>query len=281
MRILVTGGSGFLGTHICSYFGADDFSRRAGFDLLNLQDVYKAEEYDVIIHLGALLEKAPAHIEDVFLTNVEGTVNLLRVLKPNTTFIFASTKDVYGRFADNYKDVPESCETIYSGQSALEWSKLIAEKYVRFYAETRGFRTCIFRLSNLYAKSSEGNRSNFVAHYANLVKSETTLRLPDNGKPIRDFLHVDDFSRACEAFADSAIRHGLYNLGGGRKNASTIRELVETMADCAGTKAQIDEENPLPNPVPYNYVSDISLVTMELDWSPQINLRDGISALFE
>ncbi|MBL8184901.1 MAG: sugar nucleotide-binding protein, partial [Blastocatellia bacterium] len=53
MKILVTGGSGYLGTHIKRYFEADDLSRRSDLDVLNLQDVHIASEYDVVIHLAA------------------------------------------------------------------------------------------------------------------------------------------------------------------------------------------------------------------------------------
>ncbi len=78
MNILVTGGSGFLGTHIRKFFGADDFSRRSGLDVLNLQDAQTVQDYDVVIHLAATLDKSPEAAEEVFLTNVEGTINLLR-----------------------------------------------------------------------------------------------------------------------------------------------------------------------------------------------------------
>ena len=131
MKILVTGGSGFLGTHIKKFFDADDFSRRAGLDILNMQDAQRVKDYDVVIHLAALLDKSPDATEMTYLTNVDGTINLLRSMNENAVFIFASTKDVYGRFADNYPEVPEQCPTVYAGQSALEWSKLIAERYER------------------------------------------------------------------------------------------------------------------------------------------------------
>ena len=279
MKVLVTGGSGFLGTHICKFFDADDFSRRSGFDLLKLQDAGIAEEYDVIIHLGALLDKSKEAAEEVFLTNIEGTVNLLRSIKKDSVFIFASTKDVYGRFADTFAQVPENCPTIYSGQTALEWSKLIAEKYVEFYANQNNFRSCIFRLSTVYAPSSIGNQPNFVSHYVDAVNRGEPLRLPANGTPKRDLLYVEDFAKACQAFIDSIIRHGLYNLGGGAQNALTLRGLIEKIEEISSCQAVIDEENPLPKPVPMNYVSDLTLITTELDWKPTTDIENGLKKL--
>lgn len=280
MKILVTGGSGFLGTHVRKFLEADDFSRRAGLDILNLQDTQKIEDYDVVIHLAALLDKSLEATDEVFLTNVEGTINLVRAMRENSVFIFASTKDVYGRFADNYREVPETCPTIYSGQTALEWSKLIAERYVEFYAHQRNFRSCIFRLSTVYAPASEGNTPNFVSHYAQAFNVGEPLRLPAGGTPRRDLLHVEDFARACQAFTNSVIRHGLYNLGGGRENALSLRELVVKLEEVSGYQTSIDEENPLPAPVPLNYVSDLTLVRQELDWEPKINLGEGLKILF-
>jgi nucleoside-diphosphate-sugar epimerase len=280
MKILVTGGSGFLGMHICRYFNADDFSRRSNLDILNLQDAQIVEEYDVVIHLAALLDKSPENAESVFLTNVEGTINLLRLMRENSVFIFASTKDVYGRFADNYAEVPENCPTLYAGQSALEWSKLIAEKYVEYYAHQNNFRSCIFRLSTVYAPGSEGNTPNFVTHYAEAINRGEKLRLPANGLPRRDLLYVEDFAGACEAFVDSIIRHGIYNLGGGLQNALTLRELIDKMEEVSGLQAIIDEENPLPAPIPMNYVSDLRLILQELDWKPKITLEEGLKKLF-
>ena len=280
MKILVTGGSGFLGTHVRQYLDADDMSRRGGHDILRLQDASIVGDYDVVIHLAANLDKSPSGAGQTFLTNVEGTVNLLREMREDAVFVFASTKDVYGRFADNYSEVNESCATTYSGQSALEWSKLIAERYVEYYAHARKFRSCIFRLSTVYAPESDGNVSNFVGHYVDAINKGESIHLPANGLPMRDLLHVDDLSRACKAFYESIIRHGVYNLGGGRSNAYTLRDLVKAMEEASGLQAVIDEENPLPAPVPINYVTDLSLVTQELDWSPEITIADGLKTLF-
>jgi nucleoside-diphosphate-sugar epimerase len=280
MKILVTGGTGFLGTHVRRFFTADDFSRRSGFDLLNSLDTHRAGEYDVVIHLAALLDKSPEAADEVFLTNVEGTINLLRAMSPGSVFIFASTKDVYGRFADNYQEVAETCPTVYSGQSALEWSKLIAERYVEYFASKRNFRSCVFRLSTVYAPPTEGTTPNFVSHYADAINKGETIRLAARGAPRRDLLHVDDFSRCCNAFIDSVINHGLYNLGGGRENALTLRQIVGRLEDVSGLQAITSDDDSGINPVPMNYVTDLSLVKRELDWSPTINLDAGLASLF-
>jgi CDP-paratose 2-epimerase len=280
MKILVTGGSGYLGTHLREFFGADDLSRRSGLDLLNTSDTVIASEYDVVIHLAAHLDKSPEAAEQVFLTNVDGTINLLRNMRPNSVFIFASTRDVYGRFADNFAEVPETCPTLYAGQSALEWSKLIAERYVEYFAHQRSFRACIFRLSTVYAKPSENNAPSFVGSYAEAIDKGEPLVLPVGGRPRRDLLHVDDLSRACKAFIDSVIRHGLYNLGGGRGNSGTLREILGELERVSQLQAVVDETQDLPAPVPMNYITDLSLIKQELDWSPEVNFEEGFKSLF-
>lgn len=280
MKVLVVGGSGYLGTHIRKFFGADDFSRRSSRNVLYLHDCKEVEEYDLVIHLAAHLDKSPDAAEEVFLTNVEGTVNILKNVRNDAAFVFASTKDVYGRFADNFAEVPETCQTLYAGQSALEWSKLIAEHYVDYYAHLNGFRSCIFRLSNVFTPQTEVNSPGFVGAYAEAINFGNRIRLPGSGSPVRDLLHVDDLSAACKAFFDSIIRHGTYNLGGGRDNAVTLRQLVEKMEEVSGLQAVIDEENPLPDPSPRRYVSDLSRVRQELDWEPKIGLDEGLKDLF-
>jgi nucleoside-diphosphate-sugar epimerase len=280
MKVLVTGGSGYLGTHVRRFFDADDLSRRSGADILDHASVSRVRDYDVVIHLAARLDKSAENSEGIFRTNVKGTVNVLREMREEAVFIFASTKDVYGRFANNYDEVPESCQTLYVGQSPLEWSKLIAERYVEYYSRERNFRSCIFRLSTVFAPRSEGNTPSFVGHFADVINKGERLQLPGAGTPRRDILHVDDLSRACAVFIDSVIRHGLYNLGGGRENALTLSELVARMEEVSGLQAVIDEKTPLPEPVPKNYVTDLGLVLHELGWKPDTALSDGLKTLF-
>jgi len=277
LRVLVTGGSGYLGTHVRRFFDADDFSRRSHLDVLSPLDVSRAGAYDVVIHLAAHLSKDPAEAGLCFRTNVEGTLNLLREMSPQSVFIFASTKDVYGAHADNFDEVPETCSTEYQNHTALEWSKLIAEKYVEYYAAQRNFRSCIFRLSTIYARPTEGNENGFVTHYVESVKRGWSIRLPLDGKPVRDILHVDDLSRACKAFADSEVAHGLYNLGGGREHDLSLRDIVDRVADMIQCNPVIDEDIKLPAPL--NYISDLARIKHELNWQPTIGIEEGLRSL--
>ncbi|HEV2914483.1 MAG TPA: NAD(P)-dependent oxidoreductase [Pyrinomonadaceae bacterium] len=279
MRILVTGGSGYLGMHVRRFFNADDFSRRSHLDLLNPHDAKLIGNYDAVIHLAAHLDKDPAAAESCFRTNAEGTANVIRNMQNGSVLIYASTKDVYGSNAGAYAEVPETCSTSYCGQSALEWSKLMGEHYIHYYAEGRNIRTCIFRLSSIYARPSEGNESGFVTHYVEAVKRGWPIKLPLSGAPVRDLLHVDDFSRACRAFIDSPRTRGLYNLGGGRNNALSLREIISTVGRMIEREPVIDHEARLPPPVPVNYVSNLSRVREELDWEPTVYVEEGLRSL--
>ena len=261
------------------FFEAEDLSRRSHLDILNTYDASRVAAYDVVIHLAAHLSKDPAEAEQCFRTNVEGTINLLREMPPQSVFIFASTRDVYGPHADDFDEVPETCRTDYANQSPLEWSKLIAERYVEYYAAQRDFRSCIFRLSTVYARPSEGNENGFVTHYVESVKRGWPIRLPLNGKPVRDILHVDDFSRACRAFVDSSVAHGLYNLGGGRENAISLREIIDRVGQMIQCEPVIEENAAAAPPVPLNYISDLSRIKQELNWQPEIGVDEGLRDL--
>ena len=279
MNVLVTGGSGYLGIHVRRFFDADDFSRRSNLNILSHEDAARAAEYDAVIHLAAFLDKDPDSAALSFRTNADGAANLLRHMQPNSVFIYASTKDVYGSHADKYAEVPEECPTDYAGQTALEWSKLLGERYVDYYARQRNIRACIFRLSTVYARPSEGNESGFVTHYVESVKRGWPIVLPLEGKPVRDLLHVDDFSRACKAFIESSRDYGLYNLGGGRANSATLREIINTVAELIQCQSVIDAESTLPPPVPANYISDLTRVRAELEWAPEIGIEEGLRSL--
>lgn len=279
MRFLVTGGSGYLGSHVRRFFNADDFSRRSGYDILDSDSVKAVANYDVVIHLAAHLDKDPEGAGECFQTNTQGTANVIRKVRPGAVFIYASTKDVYGAHAGLYDEVPESCATDYCGQSALEWSKFLGERFVEYYARQQGVRTCIFRMSAVYARPSDGNEYGFVTHYTESVKRGGPISLPLGGHPIRDILHVDDFSRACQAFTQSQHVYGLYNLGGGKANSASLRQIVETIGRLIQLEPVIMGDDTAAHPVPVNYVSDLSRIREQLGWQPTIGIEEGLRSL--
>ncbi|PWT93068.1 MAG: hypothetical protein C5B55_05225 [Blastocatellia bacterium] len=279
MKILVTGGSGYLGTHVRRFFSADDFSRRSGHNILDPNDATRVADYDVVIHLAALLNKDPKAAEDCFNVNAEGTRNVIRNMREGAVFIFASTKDVYGRHAEAYANVAENCSTEYCGQSALEWSKLVGEQYVQFYGARQNVRYCIFRMSAVYARPSGGNESGFVTHYVESVKHGWPIRLPASIDPVRDILFVDDLARACQAFVDSSRSSGLYNLGGGRSNSASLREIIQKVGNMIDLKPEIENDMALPAPIPLNYISDLTRIRDELGWRPQVGMDEGLRML--
>jgi UDP-glucose 4-epimerase len=279
MRVLVTGGSGYLGIHVRRFFDADDFSRRANLDILDPIDLATVGNYDVVIHLAAHLDKDPDAAELCFRTNAEGTANVISRMRPNSVFVYASTKDVYGAHAGTYQETPETCPVDYADQTALEWSKLIGERYVDYYARRQQVRACIFRMSAVYARPSDGNESGFVTHYVESVKRGWPIHVPIGGHAVRDILHVDDFSRACRAFIDSDRTTGLYNLGGGQANAATLRDLIGQVGRLIDLDPIIQESESLPHPVPVNYVSDLTRIREQLGWQPEIGIEEGLRSL--
>ena len=278
MRTLVTGGSGYLGTYVRQFFSADDFSRRAGFDILNEFDAQRVQEYDTVIHLAGHFDKSPEGAQQCFQTNAEGTRNVLQNMRPGSVFIYASTKDVYGSNASETEDVAEDTSTEYCGQSAFEWSKLIGEQYVRYYAAKNDFRACIFRMSTIFARPSEGNDPGLVTHYVESIKNRRPIRLPAGIDPIRDILYVDDLSRACRAFIKSSRQFGLYNLGGGHLNTVSLRGIIERVSKMIQIEAVIEEFTPAV-PVPLRYVSDTTRLINELEWRPHIGVDTGLSVI--
>lgn len=278
MKVLVTGGSGYLGTYVRNFFSADDFSRRSNLDILDEQAVEAVADYDTVIHLAAYFDKSPEGAKECFRTNAEGTANIIRNMKPGSVFIYASTKDVYGSNADGFEYVDENTKTDYCGQTAFEWSKWIGEQYVEYYARKQNVRACIFRLSTVFARPS-ANTPGLVTHYVESIKNRQPIRLPANVDPVRDILYVDDFSRACRKFIKKEIPYGLYNLGGGRMNAVTIRDMINQIGSMIEIEPIIQEDPSLPVPVPLRYVSDLARIEKELDWSVQIGVDTGLQAL--
>jgi len=258
MKIAVVGGNGYLGKHVTKFLYGDSFSRVNSFDITNKEHAEKIKGYDVIINMSALIDKSGKNTEQVFEVNARGTENLVRLLNPNQVFILASTKEVH---------FPEE---------AYGFSKIAAEVYAEAYSKARGFKLGIFRLSTTYAPSED--KGNFVNYFARAIKNEEELELMVNGTQKRDFLYVDDLSRAFEVFIKSKIKKGVYEIGGGEKNQTTILELVNLLGQKIGKVPRIKFVNGAPRGE-LNYVTDLSKIQKELHWYPLLGVKDGLNKI--
>jgi nucleoside-diphosphate-sugar epimerase len=147
------------------------------------------------------------------------------------------------------------------------------------FSGSKNIRACIFRLSTVFARPSPDNAPGFVTHYVESIKHRQPIRLPAGIDPIRDILYVDDFSRACRSFMDSKIGFGLYNLGGGRLNTVSLRDILKRVSAMIDIEPVIQEDPSMPAPVPLRYVSDTTRVTNELGWRPWIGIDDGLRVI--
>ncbi len=277
-RILVTGGSGYLGTFVCQHFDGDDFSRRSGWDVCSPDHAKRAVDYSVIVHMAASVDKRVEAADRCFEVNVGGTVNILRNLGQGQTMILISTKEVYGKRAADYDCVGEGCPTGFDGHSAYDWSKLLAEQYCEYYAHRTGARLGIFRLSTCFAPASPGNKGSFVNFFANSVIQGKKLTLKSKGTHIRDFLHVSDLCRAIEMFLDSSLKKEIFNLGGGVSHTLTLFELVDLLGELAG-KEPVLELSDEPDPGIPRFVTDTGKIEKALGWRPTVSLREGLATV--
>ncbi len=260
-KIAVLGGNGYLGAHVADHFGADRLSLSSGFDITNPSDVARLHDYDVVIHLAAKVDKSGEEDFEVRRVNVGGTRNVASVLRSDQTLVFASTKEVYtpGHLQDSY------------GASKKE-----AEAEIQRLQSERGFRSGIFRMATTYAPAENGT---FVNYFVGAVERGEEVTLKMNGEQVRDFLYVDDLSRAFERFIGSDIQEGVWDIGGGKDNAYTFKEFFDIAGEVIGKDPVIALS---PEDVPANqrsHVTNLEAIARDLGWSPCVSLREGIGRL--
>lgn len=261
MKVAVTGGGGYLGYHVTKAFDAWNLSRSTGFDVTKLEDCKRElHRYDAIIHMAALVDKSETCPERVMEVNAQGTLNVVQSLREGQTLVFASTKDV--------------CD---SG-GAYDVSKMIAEKYVRYYAQYSKFKAGIFRMATMYAPAIAG--SGFVNFFVDSIQNEKELTLFYQGKQMRDYLYITDLIEAFSLFIHSPKPFVIYDIGGGQENSATLLGLVRLIEQVLGMSAILkfsDEKVPgqmwhITNVVPISY---------DLKWKPKVSIVDGIKKLIQ
>lgn len=314
--ILITGGAGFIGSHVVRRFVNEypqyhivnlDLLTYAG-NLENLKDVQDSPNYtfergdiadvefihslfekynfDGVIHLAAE-SHVDRSITDPFSfvrTNVLGTVVLLNEAKnawkndyTNKRFYHVSTDEVYGSLEDEGFFVET---TPYDPQSPYSAAKASSDHFVRAYANTYIFPMVISNCSNNYGPNHFPEK--LIPLCINNIKLRKPLPIYGKGENIRDWLYVIDHARAIDTIFHNAKNGETYNIGGNNEwtNISLVKKLCEVMDSKLGRKPGESAEL-----ITYvtdraghdmRYAIDSTKLMTELGWKPSVTFEEGI-----
>ncbi|MDX6307365.1 MAG: dTDP-glucose 4,6-dehydratase [Nocardioidaceae bacterium] len=305
MRILVTGGAGFIGSHYVrrvlgdawgmsvpdritvldklTYAGNianlapvrdDDRLRFVEGDILDRSLVDSLSgEADVVVHFAAEshVDRSILGAADFVMTNVVGTQTLLdSVLRHGIDkFVHVSTDEVYGSIASGSWDESQPLEPNSPYSASKAGSDLIARSYFR----THGLPVCITRCSNNYGPYQFPEKV-IPLFVTNLIDG-AKVPLYGEGANIRDWLHVDDHCRAIHLVLEKGRPGEVYNIGGGTE--LTNRELTERLLQACGATwdSVVLVEDRLGHDLRYSL--DITKIGEELGYAPAVDFADGLA----
>jgi len=303
-RFLVTGGAGFIGSHLVDrliskgfdVFVLDDFSSgsrknlrshigKSNFrlikgDIRNKTITRRAlENVDAVFHLAAIVNvdfsvKNPLHVNEV---NVKGTLNLLEgCLKSKVKqFICVSSCAVYGE--PEYLPIDELHPT--KPLSPYGVSKLAAEHYCQVFYKIHGLKTVILRYFNVYGpRQSKGPYSGVIVKFIEQLKQKKSPVIFGDGTQTRDFVYVDDVVDAalnilnCKKCAGDII-----NVGSGKE--TSIKELYNILLRMFGMRnVKPEYGSPRAGDIKRSY-ADLSKAEKLLGYKPKFSLEDGLKKL--
>jgi UDP-glucuronate decarboxylase len=297
MRILVTGGAGFIGSHLCERLlrdgheivCLDNFFTGQRENVYHLMDDRRFElmrhdvtqpillEVDQIYNLAC--PASPIHYQSnpvkTVKTNVMGTINMLGLAKRvHARILQASTSEVYGDPLMH----PQT-ESYWGNvnpiglRSCYDEGKRIAETLMMDYHRQNGVDTRIARIFNTYGPKMLENDGRVVSNFIVQALRGEQLTIYGTGEQTRSFCYVDDLVEGLVRLMNREGAHEPVNLG--NPDEFTIRELVEAVTRVCGTRAEIRYE-PLPQDDPQHRKPDISRARELLRWSPVIQLNEGL-----
>ena len=297
-RILVTGGAGFIGSHLCDRLVA------AGHDVLCLDNYYTgskanvsglmdAQNFELMRHdvtfplyvevdeiFNLACPASPVHYQydpvQTTKTSVHGAINLLGLAKRTGAKILqASTSEVYG----DPEEHPQTEDYLgnvnpIGPRGCYDEGKRCAETLFFDYQRQHGMNIRVARIFNTYGPRMHPNDGRVVSNFIVQAMKGEPITLYGDGNQTRSFCYVDDLVDGLVALMDAPDDvTGPINLGNPRE--FTIRQLAETVISMTASKSEI-EMHPSPQDDPMQRCPDISRAKYQLDWTPEIQLEDGL-----